>query len=146
MHKNLLIAVGITILFLGLAIQPSIAVNPISSDNEEACNLCAKKVSKTQIVVLKSLINRVETLNNKLSVVSKHNPEVAEEYQELLSYNYENDNTNGWFFGKIPLCLFLVFMMYLAMMFSFLINDFELLDFLMDVYYNEYNCDESLFE
>ena len=35
MHKNFLSVVGITFLFLGLAIQPSIAINPISSDNKE---------------------------------------------------------------------------------------------------------------
>ena len=34
MHKNILTVVGITILFLGLAINPAVAVNPISSDNE----------------------------------------------------------------------------------------------------------------
>jgi len=82
MHKNILICVGITILFLGLAIQPSIAVNPISADNEDDCSICPK-VSSLHLVGLKDLINRVETLNNKLSVGVKHNPDVAEKYQEL---------------------------------------------------------------
>lgn len=82
MHKNFLIVVGITLLFMGLAIQPSIAVNPISIDSEEDCYICPK-VSSLQVVRLKSLINRVETLDNKLSVMSKLNPIVAEEYQEL---------------------------------------------------------------
>ncbi len=83
MHKNILIAVGITILFLGVSINPAIAVNPISSDNEEDCDICPK-VSNLQAVRLKSLINRVKTFNNKLSVMSKYTPEVAEKYQELF--------------------------------------------------------------
>jgi hypothetical protein len=79
--KNALV-VGVILLFVGVAVQPSIAVNPISSDNEEDCNICPK-VSKTHLVRLKSLINRVETLDKKLSVVSKHNPESTEKYQEI---------------------------------------------------------------
>ncbi len=82
MQKEILITIGITILFLGLAMQPSIAVNPIPSNNEEDCDIC-QKVSNLHLVRLKSLINRVETLDNKLSVLSKHNPEVIEKYQEL---------------------------------------------------------------
>ena len=83
MNKKFLLAFGITILFLGLSINPTIAVNPISSDNEEDCDICPK-VSKTHLVRFRSLINRVETLDNKLSVISNHNPEVAEKYQELF--------------------------------------------------------------
>ncbi len=79
--KNGLV-VGVILLFIGIAFQPAVAVNPISADNEEDCSICPK-VSKLQIVRLKSLINRVETLDNKLSVISKHNPEIAEKYQEL---------------------------------------------------------------
>ena len=83
MHKKLPIAIGITILFLGIAINHAFADNPISSDNEEDCNLCVKKVSKPYLVLLKSLINRVETLDNKFSVISKYNPIVSQKYQEL---------------------------------------------------------------
>ena len=32
------LAVGVILLFIGVAVQPAIAVNPISSDNEENCN------------------------------------------------------------------------------------------------------------
>ena len=79
--KNGLVMVVI-LLFMGVAVQPAIAVNPISTDNEEDCSICPK-VSKQHLVRLRSLINRVETLNNKLSVLSKLYPEVAEKYQEL---------------------------------------------------------------
>ena len=79
--KNGLVMVVI-LLFVGVAVQPAIAVNPIYSDNEDNCNICPK-VSKLHLVRLKSLIKRVEILNNKLSVMSKHNPEVADKYKEL---------------------------------------------------------------
>jgi len=103
--KNGLI-VGVILLFIGVTVQPAIAVNPISTDNDEDCEICPK-VKKTHLVRLKSLINRVETINNKFSVISKHNPEIEEKYQELLSYDYENDNTNGWYPGNIFICIFL---------------------------------------
>ena len=79
--KNGLVVVVI-LLFIGVAVQSSIAVNPISSDNKENCDICPK-VNKTHLIRLKSLINRVETLNNELSVVSKYNLEVEEKYQKL---------------------------------------------------------------
>jgi len=109
------LVVGVILLFIGISVQPALAINTISSDNEEDCSICLK-VGKLQDVRLKRLLDRFETLN-----------------------------TNGWFFGKIPLCLFLWFMVWLAMMFFFLTNDIELLDYFMDAYYDEYDCDESLF-
>lgn len=80
--KNGLV-VGVVLLFIGVAIQPAIAVNPISSDNDDECNLCAKKVSKSQLALLKNSLNRIEKYDIQLSALSKLKPEVAEEYQEL---------------------------------------------------------------
>ena len=79
--KNGLVMVVI-LLFVGVAVQPGIAVNLISTDNEEDCDICPK-VSKTHLVRLKSLIDKVETLNNNISLMSRLNPEVVEKYQEL---------------------------------------------------------------
>ena len=118
MHKKLPIAIGITFLFLGIAINPAIAVDPISSDNEDDCNLCAKRVSKTYLVLLKSLLNRVETLDNKFSVISKYNPKVAEEYQELsdriitLSDMNKILNSNNLFNSTICVILTLIIVLY----------------------------------
>jgi hypothetical protein len=67
--KNGLVMV-VFLLFVGVAVQPSIAVNPISSDNKEDCNLCPK-VSKPYLVRVKRLLNRLET------------PIFKEKYQEL---------------------------------------------------------------
>ena len=86
MHKNILTVIGITALFLGLAIQPSIAITPTSSEGEDDCNLCPK-VSSLHLVGLKSLLNRMEKYDNLLSLLSKHNPEVAEKYQKFSDRN-----------------------------------------------------------
>ena len=61
--KNGLV-VGVILLFIGIAIQPAIAVNPISTDNEDDCDICPK-ISNLHLVRLRSLINRVETPDNK---------------------------------------------------------------------------------
>jgi len=79
--KNGLV-LGVILLFIGVVFQPSVAVNPISSDNEEDCDICPK-VSNQHLVRLRSLIDKVETLNNDISLMSRLNPEVVEKYQEL---------------------------------------------------------------
>ena len=76
------LVVSVILLFIGVAVQPSIAINPVSSDNEEDCDICPK-VSNLHIVRLKSLINRFEKYDNLLSVLSKHNPEFEKKYQVL---------------------------------------------------------------
>ena len=76
------VVLAVIFLFVGIAIQPTIAVNPISYKGEEDCNICPK-VSNLHLIDLKNLIKRLEILNNKLLVMSKLNPEVEEKYQEL---------------------------------------------------------------
>ena len=102
-------------MFTGIAIQPAIAVNPISGDNEDDCDICPK-VSKIHLVRLKSLLNRVETLNNKLLVMSKLNPEIVVKYQELFDFKWDNENndTTRWCFPI--LCMFLAFPSFVGFM------------------------------
>ena len=73
MYKNILTVVGITILFLGLSINPAIAVNHISSDNADDCNICPK-VSKLQgVEKYKELSDRITTLkemNKKINHIT----------------------------------------------------------------------------
>ncbi|UCF49492.1 MAG: hypothetical protein JSU91_07020 [Thermoplasmatales archaeon] len=78
------LVVGVIVLFIGVGVQPAIAdVSNISiSDSNEDCNLCPK-VSKQHIVRIKGLIDGLDTLNTKLSKVSKLNPELEEKYQDL---------------------------------------------------------------
>jgi len=134
MHKNILIVVGITTLFLGLAIQPSIAVNPISSENEDDCSICPK-VSKPHLVRLKRLLDRFEKYNERLSVISKHNPEVEGKYQELsdrinpLSEMNKILNSNYLFNFTACVILFLIWLLYgilfiipLRFIYEFLLN------------------------
>jgi len=100
--KNGLVMVVI-VLFIGVAVQPSIAINPISSDNEEDCSICPK-VIKTHLVRLKEILLRFETLN-----------------------------TNGWFPGNIILCTFLYFLAFIVTFFAMLTNDFSLLIYLFEL-------------
>ena len=51
MHKNILTVVGITILFLGLAIQPSIAVQPEKIDVEPNVDDVEGLVAELRIVI-----------------------------------------------------------------------------------------------
>ncbi len=119
--KNGLV-VAIVLLFIGVAVQPSIAVNPIPSDNEEDCDICPKS-SSLHLVRLKSLINRVETLDNKLSVMSKHNPKVADKYQELsdkiITLSEMNKILNSNNSLNFTACLILTLIMGLYFIFMF---------------------------
>ena len=76
------LVVGVIVLFIGVGIQPAIAVTPNTADSEEECNLCPK-VSNLHLVLLERMLNRVETLTSKLSVVSKLNPLIEEKSQVL---------------------------------------------------------------
>ena len=55
MPKNIILSVGITILFLGLAINPAVAVNPISSDSNDDCEICPKVSNLDRITILKEV-------------------------------------------------------------------------------------------
>ena len=57
-YKSLV--VGVIVLFIGVGVQPAFAVTPDTSDSEDDCNLCAKKVSKSHLILIESLLNRVE--------------------------------------------------------------------------------------
>ena len=106
MYKALVI--GVIVLFIGVGIQPAIAVTLNSADSEDDCNLCPKKVSKQHIIKLKSLISRLDTLNTKLLTVSKLNPDIEERYQDisdkvaiLKDINKQYLKNDGWPFPFI---------------------------------------------
>ena len=67
------LAVGVILLFIGVTVQPAIAVNPISSDNEENCNICPK-ISKLQLVEkyqeLSDSITTFTEMNKKINPVT----------------------------------------------------------------------------
>jgi len=77
------LVVGVIVLFIGVAVQPAFAdvSNTSVSDNDDGCNLCAKKVSKQHLTLIESLLNRLEKYDNQLLVLSKQYPEFEEKYQ-----------------------------------------------------------------
>ena len=77
MHKNILTVVGITILFLGLTINPAVAVNPIPSDNEEDCDICPKVDNLQLGEKYQELFDRITTLK-----------EMNKEYESGLSWDF----------------------------------------------------------
>ncbi|UCF49716.1 MAG: hypothetical protein JSU91_08205, partial [Thermoplasmatales archaeon] len=82
LYKTLV--VGIIVLLLGIGIQPAIAnVSNISiSDSKDDCEICPK-VSNKNLVLIKSLINRLEIFEKQLSVLSRFYPEFEDKYQEV---------------------------------------------------------------
>ena len=87
--KNRLVRIGIVfgiiLLFICVGIQPAFAVDVSKSisDNEGDCNLCAKMFTGEHLIKLNNLIEKLNILDNKLSVVAKSNSELDEKYQEL---------------------------------------------------------------
>ena len=76
------LVVGVLVLFIGIGIQPAFAVTPTTDSNDD-CNLCEKKVSKSQLTLLRNLLNWVEKYDTKLSILFKQYPEFNEKNQEL---------------------------------------------------------------
>ena len=114
MHKKILIAIGIVILFLGVTIQPAIATVE-SKTSDDDCNLCSKKVSKSHLERLTTLFERLEKCDNQLSEQSKLYPELEEKYQDLSNrfttltlLNEIIKLNSNWFLGYIVICSFLL--------------------------------------
>ena len=92
MKKEILIT-GIICLFIGVGIQPAfanenISINRTSSENIEDCN--CQDADNYDIVRVKSLLNkaermlkRVEIFTKLIPILSKNNPEVIEDCEEL---------------------------------------------------------------
>jgi hypothetical protein len=80
LYKTLV--VGIIVLLLGIGIQPAIAVNHNATHTEDDCEICPK-ISNQNIVLIKSLFNRLKIFEKQLSVLSRFNPEFEEKYQEM---------------------------------------------------------------
>ena len=75
-----ILIIGVVVLFFGVGIQPAIAVN--ATDSEDDCKICPK-ASNQNLVLIKSLINRLKIFEKQLSVLSRFNPEFEEKYQEV---------------------------------------------------------------
>ena len=75
------LAVAVILLFIGIAIQPSVADANIS-DSEDDCDIC-QKLSSLNFIRMKSLFDILETHDDRLSVISNINPKAAEKYSEV---------------------------------------------------------------
>jgi hypothetical protein len=80
-------------------------------------------------------------LQKEITAVIEKNDKLDKKIEQLsdLPCDCENDNTNGWFFGKILLCLFLYSLAYFVTFYALLFNDFTLLTILFDLG-AKYNC------
>ena len=79
------LAVAVILLFIGVGVQPAIAIIPDKSENDKDCNLCAENVSNQHISRIKNLIDKIEENKNKVSILSKNNPEFNVKYKEVYT-------------------------------------------------------------
>ena len=124
MHKNLLIAVGISILFLGFAIQSSIAtVQPkeidveFPSNIEEDCNCNLKfnnileKYEELSFFIKSNNLNYIRPLCNRFANKALH-------YFELLEYygtqagNYPPDSPEFEYYYSLGMLCGMIFFVY----------------------------------
>ena len=80
------LVVAITILFIGVGIQPVFASNVSineSSNIEKNCLEC-KPVNRLDLLTVKLLLIRVEAITNIILSKYRHIPEITEKYEEVL--------------------------------------------------------------
>jgi hypothetical protein len=79
------LVVGIIVLFIGVGVQPALAVDTkqsIDDNKDEECREC-NEVCDADLIKLKSLLNRIEQRTKLLLVLSKNNPEIKNNYDKL---------------------------------------------------------------
>jgi len=110
------LAVGVILLFIGIAINPAIAVNPIPSDNEEDCNCNFKFNNILEILEnneelpffkKSNNINYVRPLCNLLANKALHYFDLIE-YYGTQAGNYPPDSPEfEYYYGLGMLCIWL---------------------------------------
>jgi len=83
LYKTLVISV--IFLFIGIGLQPAFAVTSNFYNNDDGCDICAKKVSKSHFDLISGLLNIFKKYENQLSVLAKQYPQIEEKNQELSS-------------------------------------------------------------
>jgi hypothetical protein len=79
------LAIGIILLFLGVSVSSAISIDTkstITNIQSEECKEC-NEVSKSDLVIVERLLNRVEVYSKLLLVLSNNNPEIREKCEEL---------------------------------------------------------------
>jgi hypothetical protein len=144
MYKKGLV-VGIIVLFIGVGVQPALAVEPKVSENtmetEEDCG--CKEVSDVNLNRLDKALNRLEGNTGFISFLSKRNPKIAEEYQELSNRINALTEMNEEYFSIWPfpvICSILYFLLFLSMAYFFLTGDISPA-FTIGIIGGVFNCD-----
>ena len=92
MNKNILICVGITILFLGVGFQPALA-NEVStnvvSDVDENCDEC-QPVNRVDLLKVRLLLIRIEAFTNVILSKLGQYQEIKEKCHEILDVIHKN--------------------------------------------------------
>ncbi len=112
---NKILVMGITILFIGVGIYPAFAVDNktsvVNQQNEENCG--CEVVSKSDLIKVKRLLNRLEVYSKLLLVLSKNHPELVETSEELtnkitiLNGMYKGLKANPLLPDNLAICIYL---------------------------------------
>ena len=112
-YKTLVI--GVIVLFIGVGIQPAIAVDiktTISNNQNEDCKSC-DEVSESDLIKIEKLLNKVDVYSKLLLLLSKYNSELRELSEELsnqlsnINKLYDEFNINILQQFKRPICFIL---------------------------------------
>ena len=106
------LAVAVILLFIGVSVNPAIAVKSDSTDSDDDCDLCPK-VSNQQIYKLKSIESEFKIQNNKISLLYEQNPETSKNNYSIKSI-YTNLNTITDWETTPYKCLFLIIIFFAA--------------------------------
>jgi len=81
LYKTLVL--GVIVLFVGMGVQPAFAVTQDTSNGEDDCNLCAKKVSTSHPLLLKILKDKLKKIEKTVIFFPGINREIKENIKEL---------------------------------------------------------------
>ena len=100
------LALGVVILFIGASVSYTSAIRvknkPLIVDNQVEEDCGCNEVDDRQLVLLEKQIDRLEVYSKLLLILSKHHPEVLEDYEELSNMILTLNRLD-----KKPICVFL---------------------------------------
>jgi hypothetical protein len=106
--------------------------------NEDDCKIC-QSVSKKHLVKINSLIYKIDKNRNKLSLLSKYNPETEEKFKKISNrFSFlEQFSENYIFYWEFPvICssFFIILLSIILFQFLFFFNiEFPALDFMIGI-------------
>lgn len=79
------LVIGVVVLFVGVSLSSAVSINAKSAmdhEQSEECREC-NEVSDADLIKVERLLERVEIYSKLLMVLSKNNPEIKENYENL---------------------------------------------------------------